>query len=248
MSHINTFRALHSSGTFVLPNPWDRGSAKTLQDLGFQALATTSAGFAQSIGKDDQEVTREELIGHVADLTAFIDLPLNVDSERLFPEDPGGIAETVAYLAEAGAAGISIEDFDPASDRIDDLAVAVNAVAEAAEACSTYGIVLTARAENHLYGIKNFEDTLARLAAYKGAGADVLYAPGLTSPSDISQVVGLGLPVNVLAFPDGPSLPQLTALGVRRVSVGSALYNAAADTVRDAAQHLLGSRTANDSP
>ncbi len=247
MSHISTFRALHSSGTFILPNPWDRGSAQILQESGFQALATTSAGFARSIGKDDQEVTREELIEHVADLTAFIDLPLNVDSERLFPDDPGGIAETVVYLAEAGAAGISIEDYDPRSDRIDDLSVAANAVAEAAEACSTYGIVLTARAENHLYGVSNFEDTLARLVAYKAAGADVLYAPGLTSPSDISQVVSLSLPVNVLAFPDGPSVHQLAALGVRRVSIGSALYNAAANAVRDAAQQLLGSGAANDS-
>lgn len=236
---IDTFRDLHESGTFILPNPWDRGSARILQEAGFSALATTSAGFARAIGKDDQEITREELVTHVDDLTAFIDLPLNVDSERLFPQDPGGISETVAYLATAGAAGISIEDYDPARDRIDDLVLATAAVSEAVEACATYGLVLTARAENHLYGVDDLANTLERLRAYRDAGADVLYAPGLINPSDIEQVVFLGLPVNVLALPHGPSIGELAGLGVRRVSIGSALYNATANTLRQGAAELL---------
>ena len=117
MTTTDTFRALHGDGTFVMPNPWDRGSARILQEMGFSALATTSAGLARSIGKDDQEVTRDELVAHVADLAAYIEVPLNVDSERLFPQDDGGIDETVRLLADAGAAGCSIEEIGRASCR-----------------------------------------------------------------------------------------------------------------------------------
>ncbi len=238
--HIDSFRALHQSGFFIMPNPWDRGSALMLQEAGFDALATTSAGFARSIGKDDQELTRDELVAHVADLTSYISVPLNVDSERLFPDDPGGVAVTVRLLAEAGAAGCSIEDYDPETDRIDELDAAVEAVAAAAAACADHGLVLTARAENHLYGINDLENTLTRLQAYEAAGADVLYAPGPRSAADIGRIVdSVDRPVNVLARPDGPSAPELKAIGVRRMSIGSTLYNATARTLRNAAAELL---------
>lgn len=235
-----TFHTMHDSGIFVMPNPWDRGSARTLEAAGFPALATTSAGFARSIGKEDQELTRAELVAHVADLTGFIAVPLNVDSERLFPHDDGGIAETVRLLARAGAAGCSIEDYDPAAGSIDDIERAVTAVETAAAACAAHGLVLTARAENHLYGVSDLDDTIERLIAYREAGADVLYAPGLRTAADIGRVVrAVDAPINVLAYPDGPSVPELEALGVRRVSIGSSLYNATARTLRAAASELI---------
>src|SRR5689334_17540648 len=175
MKLTDTFRTLHEHGCFVMPNPWDRGSARILQDLGFKALATTSAGFARSIGKDDQQVTRDELVTHVAELTGILDVPLNVDSERLFPDDPGGITETVRLLADAGAAGCSIEDFRPATRSIVPVDEASAAVAEAAAACAEHGLVLTARCENLLYAAGDLDDTVARLTAYREAGAEVVY-------------------------------------------------------------------------
>lgn len=236
----DAFRQLHVADIFTMPNPWDRGSALTLQNAGFPALATTSAGFARSIGKNDQELTRAELITHVADLTEFIDVPLNVDSERLYPEDPGGIAETVKMLADAGAAGCSIEDFNPATGGIDSLVDALRAVDVAVEACAEHGLVLTARAENHLYDGQGLDDTIDRLTAYRDAGADVLYAPGLSKAQDIGRVVeALEAPVNVLALPNGPSTPELRALGVRRVSIGSALHSATMRTLQSAAAELV---------
>jgi len=239
-SHIDTFRTLHQSGLFVMANPWDRGSALTLQEAGFCALATTSAGFARSIGKEDQELTRDELVDHVADLTAFISVPLNVDSERLFGEDPGGIAETVRLLAQAGAAGCSIEDYNPQTGQIDEFDTAVAAVATAFAACAEHDLVLTARADNHLYGVDDLDDTIARLQAYQGVGAEVLYAPGLSTAADIGRLVkSVDGPLNVLALPNGPSTPELEALGVRRVSVGGTLYNATNRTLRTAAAELM---------
>lgn len=233
------FRALHQSGTFILPNPWDRGSARTLTEMGFPALATTSAGFGRVMGKDDQEITRDELLAHVADLTAFITLPLNVDSERLFPQEPGGITRCVQLLAAAGAAGCSIEDYDPTTQSIDAIGPATEAVAEAAEACRAHGIVLTARAEQHLYVTALLDDTIERLIAYRDAGAEVLYAPGLIDSAEISRVVTeVGAPINVLAMPNGPSVAELAELGVRRISSGSALYNAADAAFRSAAAGL----------
>ena len=234
------FHELHDHGIFTMPNPWDAGSAVLLQELGFPALATTSSGLGRSIGKDDQEVTRDELVAHVAALTPHLRVPLNVDSERLFPEAPGGIAETVRLLAEAGASGCSIEDWDPATKRIDGIAAAADAVAEAAEACAKHGIVLTARAENHLYGIEDIDDTLARLNAYAAQGADVLYAPGPADATTIELITtSVDLPVNVLARPNGPSIPELGDLGVRRVSTGGALHGAAMAALRAAAAELL---------
>ena len=162
------FRALHRrDGIFVMPNPWDVGSAKLLASMGFEALATTSAGLAWSLGKLDMQVTRDELVAHVAAVAAATPLPLNVDSERCFPDEPGGVAETVRLLADAGAAGCSIEDFDPATGEIESLDVAAERVAIAAGAAP---LVLTARAENHLHGVDDLDDTIARLVAYRDAG------------------------------------------------------------------------------
>ena len=232
------FRELHErEQLFVMPNPWDVGSAKLLASLGFEALATTSAGFAWSLGKADQTVTRDELVAHVRELAAATPLPLNVDSERCFPDEPGGVAETVRLLGEAGAAGCSIEDYDPARDAIDDVEVAAERVRVAAEAKGD--LVLTARAENHLHGVDALDDTIARLVAYRDAGADVVYAPGLTDLEQIASVVeAVGVPVNVLALPNGPSVAELASVDVRRVSTGGALARAAYGTLLEAAQEL----------
>ena len=202
------FRELHARDElFVMPNPWDVGSARLLAAEGFEALATTSQGFAWAIGKHDQTVTRDELVAHVAELAAATPLPLNVDSERCYPDDAGGVAETVRLLSEAGAAGFSIEDYDPAADGIDSLDVAVQRVAEAVAAAHSdvEPLVLTARAENHIRGVDDLDDTIARLVAYRDAGADVVYAPGLVDLDQIARVVDeVGIPVNVLALPGGP--------------------------------------------
>ncbi|HEX7226096.1 MAG TPA: isocitrate lyase/phosphoenolpyruvate mutase family protein [Candidatus Limnocylindria bacterium] len=238
------FRRLHDEGCFVMPNPWDVGSARLLASMGFSALATTSLGHAASLGKVDQSVTRDELLTHVAALSAAVDLPLNVDAERCFADDPDGVAETVDLLAEAGAAGCSIEDYDPASGAIDGIEIAADRVAAAAEAAHHHGMFLTARAENALYGIDDIEDTVARLRAYRRAGADVVYAPRLTDPAHIRRVVeATDAPANVLAMRHGPSVPELAALGVRRVSTGGPLARAAYGALRRAAEELLGPGT-----
>src|SRR5436190_8060202 len=236
------FRELHArDGLFVMPNPWDAGSARLLGSLGFEALATTSAGFAWSIGKADQQVMRDELVAHVAQVAAATPLPLNVDSERCYPEDPGGVAETAARLAEAGAAGFSIEDYDPATDRIDDVGLASERVAEAAAAARSLPepLLLTGRCENHIRGVDDLDDTIARLVAYRDAGADVVYAPGLATIEQVREVVdAVGVPVNVLALPRGPAVAELAAAGVRRVSTGGALARAAYGALLTAAQEL----------
>jgi 2-methylisocitrate lyase-like PEP mutase family enzyme len=218
------FRSLHASGTFVIPNPWDVPSALLLEHLGFPALATTSSGFAATLGRPDQHVTRDELVAHVATLTAAVRVPVSVDAERGYADDPAGVAETVGMLAGAGASGISIEDYDPVAGGIYPLEVATERIAAAAEACARYDVLLTGRAENHLYGAGGLDDTIARLTAYRDAGATCLYAPGLTDLDDIARVVReVGGPVNVLALPGGPSVPELASAGVRRVSTGGSL-------------------------
>ena len=225
------FRALHARDQlFVMPNPWDVGSARLLAACGFEALATTSAGFAWSLGKHDQGVSRDELVMHVASLAEATSLPLNVDSERCYPDDPGGVAETVALLADAGAAGFSIEDYDPTTGGIDPVDVAAERVAIAAEAARRLPdpMVLTGRAENHIRGVDDLDDTITRLAAYRDAGADVVYAPGLQDLDQIAAVVrAVGVPVNVLALPNGPTVAELASIGVRRISTGSSLAAAA---------------------
>jgi 2-methylisocitrate lyase-like PEP mutase family enzyme len=241
------FRELHAGDRlFVMPNPWDLGSARILESLGFEALATTSQGFAWALGRLDQTVTRDELVAHVRELSEASSLPLNVDSERCYPDDPGGVAETVRLLAEAGAAGCSIEDYDPAADRIDDVGLAAERVAEAAEAAHSLAepMVLTGRAENHIRGVTDLDDTIARLVAYRDAGADCLYAPGLTDLDQIRTLVdAVGAPVNVLALPAAPSVPELAAAGVRRVSTGSALATSSYSALLAGAQELLGAGT-----
>jgi 2-methylisocitrate lyase-like PEP mutase family enzyme len=233
------FRALHERDRiFLMPNAWDIGSARLLATLGFEALATTSQGYAWAIGKLDQTVTRDELVAHVAELAAATPLPLNVDSERLYPDDPGGVGETVRLLADAGAAGCSIEDYDPATGRIDVVGLAAERVAVAAGVKGD--VVLTARCESHLYGGDDIDDTIARLVAYRDAGADAVYAPGLTDLGQITAVVeAVGVPVNVLALPTAPPVAALESAGVRRVSVGSLLTAAAYGALVTGARELL---------
>jgi 2-methylisocitrate lyase-like PEP mutase family enzyme len=229
-----------------MPNPWDLGSARLLEIAGFEALATTSAGFAWSLGKLDQRVTRDELVAHVAALTSATTLPLNVDSERCYPDDPGGVTRTIELLAEAGAAGCSIEDYNPATDGIDDVEVAAERVAEAVAAAREHRLVLTARAENHIHGVEDLGDTLDRLTAYRDAGADVVYAPGLTDLSQIARVVEtVGIPVNVLALSSGPGVGELASAGVRRVSTGGALAGAAYRALVTGARELLDEGTSH---
>jgi 2-methylisocitrate lyase-like PEP mutase family enzyme len=236
------FRELHERDRlFVMPNPWDIGSAKLLAHLGFEALATTSAGLAWSLGKLDQRVSRDELVAHVAALAEATPLPLNVDSERCYPDDPGGVAETVSQLADAGAAGFSIEDYDPVAGRIDDVGLATERVAIAAEAAHDRPdpLILTGRCENHIRGVDDLEDTIARLIAYRDAGADCVYAPGLRDLDRIRALVeAVGIPVNVLALRGVPAVTELESLGVRRVSTGGGLAAAAYGALLAGAQEL----------
>jgi 2-methylisocitrate lyase-like PEP mutase family enzyme len=233
------FRALHRDGLFIMPNAWDVGSARILGSLGFEAIATTSSGHAASLGKVDQTVTRDELLAHVEALARATDVPLSVDAERCFADDPSGVAETVGLIAEAGAAGCSIEDYDPARNAIDPIDVAAERVVAAADAAHGFGLVLTARAENHLYGIDDLVDTIRRLVAYREAGADVLYAPGLVDREAIRRLVeSVDAPVNVLAMRPVPPIAELAALGVRRVSTGGGLTRAAYGALVAAAREL----------
>jgi 2-methylisocitrate lyase-like PEP mutase family enzyme len=233
------FRALHASGTFVMPNPWDVGSARLLASLGFPALATTSSGHAATLGRSDQHVTRDELLAHAEAVAGAVDVPLNVDAERCFADDPAAVARTVELIGETGAAGCSLEDYDPAARAIEPLAVAAERVAAAADAAKAHGIVLTARAENHLYGHPDLDDTIARLQAYAQAGAEVLYAPGLARLDDIARVVAaVDRPINVLALPTGPTVAELASVGVRRISTGGLLARAAYGALVRAATEL----------
>jgi 2-methylisocitrate lyase-like PEP mutase family enzyme len=220
-----------------MPNAWDVGSAKLLVALGFEAIATTSGGHAASLGRMDQHVTLEELLAHVAALVEAVDVPVSVDAERCFADDPAGVAVTVERLADTGAAGVSIEDYLPGTG-IEPAEVAVERVAAAAEVTRANGMVLTARAENHLYGIDDIDDTIARLTSYRQAGADVVYAPWLRDIDGIRRIVDeIGAPVNVLARIDVPGIGELAEAGVRRVSTGGNLamtaYGAAATAARE---------------
>ncbi|MGF1653244.1 MAG: isocitrate lyase/phosphoenolpyruvate mutase family protein [Actinomycetales bacterium] len=238
------FAALHASGCFVLPNAWDVGSARILAALGYAAVATTSSGHAHALGRLDQQVSVDELLDHVSALVAAIDVPVSVDAEDGFAEDPDGVARLVDALAERGAAGLSLEDYRPGRGLLphDE---AVERVAAAAEAARPHGLTLTARAENHLYGVPDLDDTVARLVAYRDAGADVLYAPGLADPDAVRRVVAaVGTPVNVLLLPAGPTVPELAALGVRRVSTGGWLARAAYGALARAARELRDEGTA----
>jgi 2-methylisocitrate lyase-like PEP mutase family enzyme len=238
------FAALHQAGTFIMPNAWDVGSALVLQSLGFEAIATTSSGLAASLGRHDQSVTLAELAVHVADLCSELDIPLSIDGEAGYSRDLDGLPRTGGQLAATGASGISIEDYIPergllgmeeATERVDRLSAAAH----------SEGLVVTARAENHLYGIDDLDDTIVRLRSYREAGADVVYAPGLSSIHDIARVVSeVNAPVNVLLLPDGPSVPELTDAGVRRISTGGALAFAAYGAMAAGARELLERGTA----
>lgn len=233
------FRELHAAGTFVMPNPYDLGSARLLATLGFQALASTSSGFAATLGRLDMTVNRDELLAHVGPLAAATSLPLNVDSERCYADDLAGVTETVRLLAAAGAAGCSIEDWNPATNSIDPADVAVERVRAAADGAAVTGLVLTARCENLLHGVDDLDDTIARLQAYVRAGAEVAYAPGLVDLGQIERVVNaVGVPVNVLIRPGGPSVAELAAVGVRRISTGGLLSHIANGAMVAAAQRL----------
>jgi 2-methylisocitrate lyase-like PEP mutase family enzyme len=230
------FRALHEGEAFVIPNPWDAGSARVLAALGFKALATTSSGFAFTLGRRDGEVTLDEVVEHVAVLSAATELPISVDLENGYSPDADDAALAVRYVAEAGAVGGSIEDYDP-QGHLYERDHAVERVAAAVEAARglDFPFTLTARAENHIRGNPNLEDTIERLQAYEQAGADVLYAPGLRSADEISAVCSaVAKPVNVLALPT-LSLAEIVEAGARRVSVGGALTWVAARALADAA-------------
>ena len=241
------FAELHArEGIFVMPNPWDVGSAKLLASCGAEALATTSAGFAWALGRLDGRVARDELVQHVGQVAAATELPLNVDSERCFPDDSGGVAGTVRLLGEAGAAGCSIEDWNPVAGRIEDVGLAVERVAEAAEAAHAFDppMVLTGRAENHLRGVDDLADTIARLVAYRDAGADCLYAPWLLTIEQVSAVVEAVAGARERARrTGGPACPGARPVGVRRVSTGSLLASAAYGALLVGARELLSDGT-----
>jgi 2-methylisocitrate lyase-like PEP mutase family enzyme len=237
------FLALHRPGQpLLLPNPWDLGSARILAEMGFEALATTSSGFAATLGRPDGSVTRDEAIGHAAVIARTIALPVSADLENGYADDPQEVAGTVTAAIEAGLAGCSIEDSTGRADApIYDGSLAAERVAAAAEAAHSgpRRLVLTARAENHLHGRDDLADTIARLQRYAEVGADVLYAPGLTRASDIREVVrSVGRPVNVLALADAPPVAELAELGVARISVGGAFAFAALGALADAAREL----------
>jgi 2-methylisocitrate lyase-like PEP mutase family enzyme len=233
------FQELHRGEPFVIPNPWDAGSAKMLAAIGFKALATTSSGFAFTVGRLDGNVTLDEIVDHVTMLDQATDLPLSVDLENGYGPEPENAALAVERVAEAGAVGGSIEDYDRGGF-LYELSQAVERVEAATEAARGLGFpfLLTARAENHLRGNPDLDDTISRLQAYELAGADALYAPGLSSVEEIRAVCGaVTKPVNVLAVP-ALSLDKIFEAGAQRVSVGGALTWVAASAAADAAQEL----------
>ena len=233
------FRSLHDGpGPLLLPNPWDVGSAKLLAALGFSALATTSSGAALAHGLGDGELGRDAAIAHAAVMVGATDLPVSADMENGFGDSPEDAARTVRSCIDIGLAGCSIEDYDSVGGSIYPAAQAVERIEAAVEAAGR-DIVLTARAENHIRGIDDLADTITRLTAYTAAGADVLYAPGLTAAQDIAAVVdAIDKPINVLAVAGVPPVAELAAIGVRRISVGGAFAYAAYAGLADAATEL----------
>jgi 2-methylisocitrate lyase-like PEP mutase family enzyme len=230
------FRALHEGEPFVIPNPWDAGSARVFEALGFEALATTSSGFAYTLGRLDGTATLEEVCAHTTQVDEAIGLPVSVDLENGYSADAEGVSAAIARVAEAGAVGASIEDYDP-SRGLYELDEAVERVVAAVGAARglDFPFVLTARAENHIRGNPDLRDTIARLQAFEAAGADVLYAPGLQTVDEIRAVCGeVARPVNVLAFGD-LSFAQIAHAGAQRVSVGGGLTWVAVRAFADAA-------------
>lgn len=238
------FHRLHDDGLFVMPNAWDVGSARILEVLGASAIATTSSGHAATLGRADFGVRRDEMLAHAEAMAAAVDVPVNIDSERCFGDDPEAVADTVRLIGATGASGCSIEDYDPLAGAIDPIEVATERVAAAANEARRAGLVLTGRAEAHLYPGADLDDTIARLRAYRAAGADVVYAPGLTAAEDVARVVAeVDAPVNVLALQDAPPVTELATLGVRRVSTGGSLAYRAYVALVDAAREVLDAGT-----
>lgn len=234
-----TFRALHEGEPFVIPNPWDAGSARVLQGLGFKALATTSSGFSFTLGRADGGASLDELAEHVAALDRATGLPVSVDLENGHGPDPDRAAAAIELAAQAGAVGGSIEDWDPA-EGLYPVELAVARIAAAAEAAGGLGFqfMLTARAENHIRGNPDLDDTIARLQAYERAGADVLYAPGLHGVEQIRAVCqAVTRPVNVLAYP-GLTVGDIAQAGGQRISVGGALTWTAVEAMVRAAERI----------
>jgi 2-methylisocitrate lyase-like PEP mutase family enzyme len=239
-----TFRQLHESGCFVIPNPWDVGSARYLQHLGFKALATTSSGYAISQGLPDGEVTRDRMLAHIAELVAATDVPVNADFENGHAHEPSAVAENVRLCVETGVAGLSIEDAtgDAAKPLYDlDAAVARIRSARAAIDKADGSVVFTARAECFLVGRPDLDETIQRLRAYANAGADCLYAPGIKTREQIAVLIKAAAPkpVNILmSAPLGFSVDDLAGLGARRISAGGGLARAAWTGFMRAAQGL----------
>lgn len=239
------FRALHErDSAFIIPNPWDIGTARLLAKLGFEALATTSAGFAFSVGQRDNTIGRDRMLDHVRQIVSATDVPVSADLENCFGDDPNTVEETIRLAVETGLTGCSVEDMgsDPANP-IYDIRLAADRVRAAAQVVKSlpFPFMLTARAENYLVGRPDINDTIARLQAYQEAGANVLYAPGLKSKEDIAAVVSsVDRPVNVVMGLQGVQLSaaELSKLGVKRISVGSALTRAAFGAFLRAAQEL----------
>jgi 2-methylisocitrate lyase-like PEP mutase family enzyme len=232
----------HAQRPLLLANAWDVGSAKLLESLGFQALATTSSGYAASLGRLDYGVSREEALAHAAALVAATSIPVSADFEDGFAADAAGVAEAVRLALAVGLAGCSVEDWNPREQQLYDVDEASERVAAAAEAAHAgpVRLVLTARAENHLRGNPDVRDTIARLQAYQAAGADVLYAPALDRPEDLRELLAaVQSPVNVLARANTPAVAELAELGVKRISVGGGFAFAAYGAAAAAAGELL---------
>jgi methylisocitrate lyase len=243
VNRIAAFRALHDSGCFVIPNPWDVGGAKVLAQLGFPALATTSSGFAWSVGRRDNHVTLEQALDHFRSVAGAVDVPVNGDFEGGFAVEPDGVEANVAAAIETGIAGLSIEDStgDPARPLFD-FPLAVERVRAARAAIDSHGtgVLLTGRSEGFIEGRPDIGETIRRLSAYAEAGADCLYAPGIRTREDILALVGAlaPKPVNVLVGSGFATVAELAELGVRRISVGGALARAAWSGFLDAAREI----------
>ena len=240
------FKALHDSGqSFIIPNPWDQGSALMLQELGYQALATTSGGFAQTLGRVDGEVTVDEKIEHCRALCEVTDIPVSADFENGFADAPRDAAENLLNAATAGIVGASIEDFS--GSEIYDFNLSVERITACAEAVAglTFPFMLTARSENLIRGVEDLDDTIKRLQAYEAAGADVLYAPGLRTAGQIKEVLAaVNKPINVLApFIPGFSLKEHSELGVCRVSMGGAIASYVSRASKKVSSEMLESGT-----
>jgi 2-methylisocitrate lyase-like PEP mutase family enzyme len=250
MNHAERFHELHRAGCFVIPNPWDRGSAILLAQLGFPALATTSSGFAWSRGRQDNGVTLEETLAHLGDIASAVAIPVNADFEGGFAVEPSGVASSVTTATRTGISGLSIEDStgDPAHPLFD-FALSVERIRAARRAIDATGtrVVLTARSEGFIVGQPDLAETIRRLTAYAEAGADCLYAPGIRDRDQIAAVVNAVAPraVNVLVGGGFTTVDELARLGVRRISVGGALARSAWAGFLNAASEIAAKGTCN---